>query len=70
MFKLDGRVAPVVGGGSGIGRAGAIALAAFGARWVVADVNVDGTAEIVAVIAQSTATVDSLRRAYGSASLL
>jgi NAD(P)-dependent dehydrogenase (short-subunit alcohol dehydrogenase family) len=29
MFKLDGRVAPAVGGGSGIGRAGAIALAAF-----------------------------------------
>ena len=42
MFKFDGRVAPVVGGGSGIGRAGAIELAAFGAHWVVADVNVDG----------------------------
>ena len=65
MLKLDGRVALVVGGGSGIGWAGAIALAAFGARCVAVDVSVDGAAETVAVIAKSTATVDSLRRAYG-----
>ncbi len=59
MFKLDGRVALVVGGGSGIGRAGAIALAAFGARCVVADVNVDGAAETVAAIAAQGGQAES-----------
>lgn len=37
LFRLDGRIAVVVGGGSGIGREGALALAAQGARVVVAD---------------------------------
>lgn len=39
LFRLDGRTAVVVGGGSGIGREGALALAANGARVVVADMN-------------------------------
>jgi len=65
IFKLDGRAEQVVGGGSGIGRANAIAAAGFGARCVVADVKVDGAVETVAVIVQSTATIDSSRRAYG-----
>ncbi len=37
LFRLDGRTALVVGGGSGIGRESALALAAQGARVVVAD---------------------------------
>lgn len=37
LFRLDGRTAVVVGGGSGIGRESALALAAQGARVVVAD---------------------------------
>ncbi|MGQ0568485.1 MAG: SDR family NAD(P)-dependent oxidoreductase [Armatimonadota bacterium] len=42
MFRLDGRVAVVVGAGSGIGVAAAKGLAAHGARTVCADVNLDG----------------------------
>ena len=37
LFRLDGRTAVVVGGGSGIGREGALALAAHGATVVCAD---------------------------------
>ncbi len=38
-FRLDGKVAAVIGAGSGIGRGGAIALAAHGARVICADRN-------------------------------
>jgi NAD(P)-dependent dehydrogenase (short-subunit alcohol dehydrogenase family) len=38
LFDLSGRVALVVGGGSGIGQAGAEGMAAFGAHVVVADI--------------------------------
>ncbi len=51
MFRLDGRVAVVVGAGSGIGAAAAAGLAAYGARTVCADVNLAGaraTAEGIA----------------------
>jgi len=41
MFRLDGRVAAVVGAGSGIGAAAAAGLAAHGARVVCADVNLE-----------------------------
>ncbi len=40
LFRLDGRTAVVVGGGSGIGREGALALAAQGATVVCADRDV------------------------------
>jgi NAD(P)-dependent dehydrogenase (short-subunit alcohol dehydrogenase family) len=48
LFDLSGRVALVVGGGSGIGQAGAEGMAAFGAHVVVADIveeDAQGVAE-------------------------
>lgn len=47
---FTGQVALVTGGGSGIGRAAAVALAAGGARVVAADVGDDGAQETVALI--------------------
>lgn len=50
LFDLTGRVALVVGGGSGIGQASALALAAHGARVAVADVDVAKAEATVALI--------------------
>ena len=50
MFDLHGRTALVVGGGSGIGKSSAIALAAFGARIYCADVNAAGADTTVGTI--------------------
>ena len=44
LFDLDGRAALVVGAGSGIGKVGAEALAAFGADVVCADLDADAAA--------------------------
>jgi NAD(P)-dependent dehydrogenase (short-subunit alcohol dehydrogenase family) len=57
LFDLAGRTALVVGAGSGIGQAGAQALAAFGARVLCADVKLD----------QAEATATSIRDAGGKA---
>ena len=56
-MRLTGKIALVTGGGSGIGRAGALALAREGARVVVSDINADSGA----------ATVESIRSAAGDA---
>lgn len=61
--RLDGRVAIVTGGSSGIGRAIAIALATEGARVVVADVQAEPIEGGETVIAQ-------IRRAGNSATYL
>ncbi|MEZ5075680.1 MAG: SDR family oxidoreductase [Solirubrobacterales bacterium] len=47
MTKLEGKVAMVTGGGSGIGRAGAAALAAAGGRVLIAEID-RGRGEAVA----------------------
>jgi NAD(P)-dependent dehydrogenase (short-subunit alcohol dehydrogenase family) len=46
LFDLTGRVALVVGGGSGIGQASAEAMGAFGANVVCADVNASDAAGV------------------------
>jgi NAD(P)-dependent dehydrogenase (short-subunit alcohol dehydrogenase family) len=48
--RLDGKVALVVGGGSGMGRAGAAAMAAEGARVVVSDIAIDRATSVAAAI--------------------
>ena len=50
MSDVNGKTALVTGAGSGIGRAAALALANGGANVVVADVDIDGGRETVALI--------------------
>lgn len=51
--RLDGKVALVVGGGSGMGRAGASAMAAEGASLVVADIALDRAERVAGAITES-----------------
>ena len=53
MGQVDGKIVLVTGGGSGIGRATAQALAAEGARVVVTDIDAAGGSETVAVIGEA-----------------
>jgi NAD(P)-dependent dehydrogenase (short-subunit alcohol dehydrogenase family) len=53
MARLDGKVAIVTGGGSGIGRVTSELFAAEGARVVVADVQSDHAASVAAAITAS-----------------
>lgn len=59
MFRLDGQVALVVGGGSGIGRASAEALAAQGAKVVVADMKAEAAAETAGKIEGGGGTAEA-----------
>jgi NAD(P)-dependent dehydrogenase (short-subunit alcohol dehydrogenase family) len=51
--RLDGKVALVVGGGSGMGRAGAAAMAAEGARVVVSDISLERAEAVASSIGAS-----------------
>jgi len=50
LFRLDGKVAVVIGGGSGIGEAVAAGAAASGAHVVVLDANADAAARVAGSI--------------------
>lgn len=52
-MQLDGKVAVITGGGSGIGRATALLLARHGAKLVISDVNIPGGEESVRLIQQA-----------------
>jgi NAD(P)-dependent dehydrogenase (short-subunit alcohol dehydrogenase family) len=54
--RLEGKVALVVGGGSGMGRAGAAAMAAEGAAVAVADIALDRAQGVVASITEEGGT--------------
>jgi NAD(P)-dependent dehydrogenase (short-subunit alcohol dehydrogenase family) len=51
--RLDGKVALVVGGGSGMGRAGAAAMAAEGAKVVVSDISLERAEAVATSIGES-----------------
>ena len=52
LFRLDGQVAVVTGGASGLGEAMAHGLAQAGATVVIADVNLDACNELAASVAE------------------
>ena len=60
MNRLKYKVAVVTGAGGGIGQASAVAMAAEGARVIVADINTEG----------ANGTVECIRRAGGEATAL
>ena len=51
--RVDGKVALVTGGASGIGRATALTFAREGAKLVVADMNADGGHQTVHMITEN-----------------
>lgn len=60
MGRLQGKVAMVTGGGSGIGRACALRMARDGAQVMVTDLNSDAAKKVAEEIIQSAGTADFL----------
>jgi NAD(P)-dependent dehydrogenase (short-subunit alcohol dehydrogenase family) len=60
-MELQGKVAVITGGGSGIGRATSKALAEAGASVIVADMNPDGGNETVTAIRDSSGKADFIQ---------
>ena len=52
MARLDGKVALITGAGTGIGRATARAMAAEGAKVVVAEINAEAGEQTAQIVAQ------------------
>lgn len=69
MFRLDGRLALVVGAASGIGREVAAALTAFGAKLVCADVDGAAAEEAAAALGAESLVIDVTDRASVRAAL-
>ena len=55
--RLEGKVALVVGGGSGMGRAGATAMAAEGAKVVISDISLERAEAVAASIGDDAAAM-------------
>jgi NAD(P)-dependent dehydrogenase (short-subunit alcohol dehydrogenase family) len=68
--RLEGKVALVVGGGSGMGRAGAAAMAAEGAAVVVSDIALDRAQAVADSIAESGHTAVALHVDVASSELV
>ena len=60
LGRLQGKVALVVGGGSGMGRAGAVAMAAEGASVAVSDIALERAQAVAASIAEGGGTAASM----------
>lgn len=60
LFRLDDRVAMVVGAASGIGRASALGLGDFGAVVICADLNQEGAQSVAAEIGQQGGRAEAL----------
>ena len=58
-FRCDGELAVVTGGGSGIGRAAALALARLGARVAIIDIDAVTGAEVAAAISGAGGTASA-----------
>src|SRR3546814_8578972 len=60
MGRLSGKIAMITGAASGIGRACAIRMAADGALVTIADINMEGGAQVVAEIANAGGKADTV----------